>query len=220
MGDRHDRLGGQNSERRPVAGLGHRLTPVVDGAHHRPPRIGQVAGALELQARIRIGHLGLRQAYAEQLTLLFDPAPSATGLELLQQSIGERQQVGHVLTRVPHLVQAQRPATPVRALLALADADPQLALQQRLQAQAGSAQEARGDLRVQHAPQRQAEVALQREDVVVAAVQHPRAPGAREQRAHGLGEAVGDRIVEHVGGARADLQQADALDVAVEGVGL
>ena len=123
----------------------------------------------------------------------------------------------HVREGVGELLRAERPFSPVAALLVLGQLHPELVVQKVPQPDALDAQHLGGRMRVEDAPQRQLPFPLEAEHVVLGGVDDHLARGIGEERRQ-RPQADGEHVDGEVRGGRRDLDQADLLRVGVEPV--
>ena len=220
-GQRHQGLGAQHLERRPVLRPGPGLSLGMERPKDRQPAPIEPGGAAEPPVPVLVGGPHGHRECGQHLALLDEPRLAPERPQLGGQAVAQRDQMPDVLDRVLLLGGRQGAACPVRLLLRLDRMHADVLLEQPIEPELAHPEEPGREARVEDRGEREPVSPLELAEVVVGAVedlddtrlgaQRPeRLEVGQGQGVHEVGPAVG------IG----QLNQAEALGIVVEAVRL
>src|SRR6185437_15341690 len=154
-------------------------------------------------------------AFEQREFLTCPPEPSGA-IEIGLQAVAQLEQMDRVLRGVVEHPLAERAHRPVGALVLFVELDPEVAFEERSEAERAEPEQLRSNARVEDVPHVPAVILLEEPQVVVGVVEHDLDVRALEERAEEGRRADGQRIDDRRLVARRELKQVDSIDEAME----
>src|SRR2546422_2144039 len=220
-GETHERLLGQDLEWRTVVRASQPLAELVELPQHGETTRRELPPPPEPRERERVlDALGDRLG-GQRRAFLFHPGEPSTALELGHEPDLELEQVGDVGRGILELRRRERTRRPIVLLPRGREPRAEVPLEEDVEAERGSAQEARRHGGIEERDEPEAVAALEVCQVVVAGVQHGRDPGPGEDPRERREVVEGERVHEPDVARRAgELDQREPLGIVVEAVTL
>ena len=208
----------QDVEGGAIDGLGFGFPPVPERAEDgggAPPQFRAAGDAPDL---VGVAFLGDGGGDDGLFAALLEPFGALEAGEFGFEDGGDLQKIVGVLDRVIEHLRRERTPGPVGLLRGFGEFHPEVALDERGEAEFRNAAEARGDHGVEDAFRCRKADAAEQAQIVVGAVNNELL--AVEGREKGIERKAGERIDQQVVSGNADLDEAELLEVAVEAVRL